>query len=60
VPVFAAAGQVAWRPALVLAVGFAAGAELGVRLAVAGGERVIRPLLVAGVIALAGRMLGLY
>jgi uncharacterized membrane protein YfcA len=60
VPVFAAAGQIAWRPALVLTVGFAAGAELGVRLAVAGGERVIRPLLVAGVIALAGRMLGLY
>ena len=60
VPVFAAAGQIAWRPALVLAVGFAAGAELGVRLAVAGGERLIRPALVAGVVALAGRMLGIY
>jgi len=60
IPVFAAAGQIAWRPALVLAVGFVAGAEIGVRLALARGERVIRPLLVAGVIALAGRMFGLY
>src|SRR5262245_8358277 len=60
IPVFAAAGQIAWRPALVLALGFAAGAELGVRLAIARGERVLRPVLVAGVAALAGRMLGLY
>jgi hypothetical protein len=60
VPVFAAAGQIAWLPALVLGTGFAAGAELGVRAAVAGGERVIRPLLAAAVAALAGRMLGLY
>ena len=60
IPVFIAAGQVAWAPALVLATGFAAGAELGVRLAVAGGERLLRPVLVLGVIALAGRMLGLY
>jgi uncharacterized membrane protein YfcA len=60
VPVFALQDQIAWLPALVLGAGFAAGAELGVRLAVAGGERAIRPFLVAGVLALAGRMLGLY
>lgn len=60
IPVFAAQGQIAWLPALVLGAGFAVGAEIGVRLALAGGERVIRPLLVAGVLALAGRMLGLY
>jgi hypothetical protein len=60
IPVFAAEGQIAWLPALVLGAGFAAGAELGVRLALAGGERAIRPLLAAGVVALAGRMLGLY
>ena len=60
VPVFALQGQIAWLPGLVLAAGFAAGAELGVRLAVARGERAIRPFLVAGVLALAGRMLGLY
>jgi uncharacterized protein len=60
VPVFIAEGKVAWLPALVLAAGFAAGGELGARLAVRGGERLIRPVLVLAVLALAGRMLGLY
>jgi uncharacterized membrane protein YfcA len=60
VPVFALQGQIAWLPALVLGAGFAAGAEIGVRLALARGERAIRPLLVAAVLGLAGRMLGLY
>jgi uncharacterized membrane protein YfcA len=60
IPVFALEGRIEWPPALVLAAGFAAGAELGVRLAVAGGERVIRPFLAVAVLALAGRMLGLY
>ena len=59
VPVFVARGQVAWGPAAVLAAGFVLGAALGARLAVRGGERVIRPLLAAAVVALAGRMLGL-
>jgi uncharacterized membrane protein YfcA len=59
-PVFALGGQIAWLPAWILGAGFALGAELGVRLAVAGGERLIRPVLVAAVLALAGRMLGLY
>lgn len=60
VPVFIAAHQVAWGPALALAAGFAAGGEVGARLAVKGGERVIRPVLAAAVVALAGRLLGLY
>jgi uncharacterized membrane protein YfcA len=60
VAVFLLAGQIAWAAAAVLAVGYSAGAELGARLAVRGGERVIRPVLVLAVIALAGRMLGLY
>ena len=60
VPIFVVAHQVAWVPAGALAVGFFAGGELGARLAVRGGERVIRPVLVAAVIALAGRMLGLW
>jgi len=60
VPVFLMAGQIAWGPAAVLAVGYSAGAALGARLAVRGGERLIRPVLAAAVIALAGRMLGLY
>ena len=60
VPVFVLAGQIAWEPAAVLVVGYSAGAELGARLAVRGGERLIRPVLALAVIALAGRMLGLY
>jgi len=60
VPIFVVAQQVEWIPAAALAVGFFAGGELGARLAVRGGERVIRPVLVAAVIALAGRMLGFW
>jgi uncharacterized membrane protein YfcA len=60
VPVFVWEGQVAWAPAAVLALGYSAGAELGTRIAVRGGERVIRWAVAAGVVALAGRMFGLY
>ena len=60
VPVFVWSDQVAWTEALALTVGFAAGGAVGVRLAVAGGERVIKPVLVAAVVALAGRMLGVF
>jgi uncharacterized protein len=59
-PVFLAAGQVAWPQALALATGYAGGGALGARLAVRGGERLIRPALALAVVALAGRMLGLY
>jgi uncharacterized membrane protein YfcA len=59
-PVFLFKGQVAWIPALVIAVGFGAGGALGAKLAVVGGERLIRPVMAAAVVALAGRMLGLY
>jgi uncharacterized membrane protein YfcA len=59
-PVFYLAGQIAWAPALVLGAGFAVGGALGARLAVRGGARVIRPVLAVAVVALAGRMLGLY
>jgi uncharacterized membrane protein YfcA len=60
IPVFLWHGQIAWIPALVLAIGFAAGGALGARIAVRGGERVIRPVMVAAILLLAGRMLGLY
>lgn len=60
IPVFLLAGQIAWEPALLLGGGFAAGGLAGARLAVRGGERLIRPVLALGVLALAGRMLGLY
>ncbi len=59
-PVFIINDQVRWGPALVLAGGFVAGSYTGARITVAGGERVVRPVLVAAVIVLAGRLLGLY
>ena len=60
VPIFLASGLIAWPQALALGAGFAAGGELGARLAVRGGERLIRPVLGLAVLALAGRLLGLY
>jgi uncharacterized protein len=60
VPVFALAGEIDWVAGGVLAAGFAVGGELGARLAVRGGERWIRPVLAAAVVALAARMLGLF
>jgi uncharacterized protein len=59
-PVFAWQGEIVWLPALVLAVGLGLGAAIGARIAVRGGERVIRPVLALAVLALAGRMVGLY
>jgi uncharacterized membrane protein YfcA len=59
-PVFHWAGQIVWPEALALGVGFAAGGALGARVAVRGGARVIRPMLAVAVVALAGRMLGLW
>ena len=60
VPVFVIRGQVDWGFAAVLAIGFAAGGWIGARVAVRGGERIIKPVLIAAVVALAGRMIGLY
>ena len=59
-PVFILADQVAWWPAAVLASGFVAGGWLGARLAVAGGERLLRPVMIAAILLLAGRILGLW
>ena len=60
IPIFVFAGQVSWLHAGVLAIGFAVGGALGARLAVTGGERVIRPVMILAILVLAGRMLGLY
>jgi uncharacterized membrane protein YfcA len=60
VPVFILSGQVVWPAAAALVVGFAAGGTVGVRLAVLGGERLIRPVLAVAVVALGVRMLGLF
>ncbi|MDE0928011.1 MAG: TSUP family transporter [Acidimicrobiales bacterium] len=59
-PVFILNGKIAWGPALVLAAGFAVGGALGARFTVTGGEKVIRPVLALAVLALSGRLLGLY
>jgi hypothetical protein len=58
-PVFIANGQVAWLPAALLATGYSAGGALGARMAVVGGERLIRPVVAAAVALLAARLLGL-
>jgi uncharacterized membrane protein YfcA len=60
VPVFVLEGRVAWLPAAFVSIGFTLGAAAGARIAVRRGERIIRPALVAAVLALSGRMLGLY
>ena len=60
VPVFVIRGQVDWGFAAVLAIGFAAGGWIGARVAVRGGERILKPVLIGAVVALAGRMIGLY
>ena len=59
-PLFIVGGRVDWGPALVLAAGFAAGGVLGARLTVTRGASLIRPVMVAAVLALAGRLLGLF
>lgn len=59
-PVFIIGGMVDWGPALVLAAGFAVGGALGARLTVTGGASLIRPVMGAAVLALAGRLLGLF
>lgn len=59
-PVFIANGNVAWGPALVLATGFLAGGWLGAKLAIRGGERLVRAFMVAAAIFLAGKLLGFW
>ena len=60
IPFFVLGDQIAWGAAGALAVGFLAGGALGASLAVRAGETAIRPVLALAVLALAGRMLGLY
>ena len=59
-PVFILGGRVDWVPALVLALGFAAGGVMGARFTVRGGDRIVRPVLVLSVLGFSGRLLGLY
>lgn len=59
-PVFILQGHVQWGPALVLAAGLAIGGWFGARIAVEGGERVIRAVMVVATLVLAARLLGLF
>jgi uncharacterized membrane protein YfcA len=59
-PVFILGGLVDWGPALALAIGFAGGGAIGARLTVSGGSRVVRPVMAVAVLAMSGRLLGLY
>jgi len=59
-PVFLLNGQAEWLPALVLSLGSGAGAYVGARVATKGGDAIIKPVLVVAVLALSGRMIGLY
>lgn len=59
-PVFILQDQVHWPYATATALGFALGGSLGAKLAARGGERVIKPVLAIAVLAMAGRMLGVY
>lgn len=59
-PVFILEGQVRWVPAIVLAIGLSAGGWVGAKLAVRGGEKPIRILMIVAAIVLALRLLGFW
>jgi uncharacterized membrane protein YfcA len=59
-PAFIVQGKVVWLPALVLAAGFTVGGAIGARLTVRGGEAIVRRVMIVAVLALAGRLIGLY
>lgn len=57
-PVFILDGNVRWGPAIVLAIGLSAGGWIGAKLAVRGGEKPIRIVMIIAAIALALRLIG--
>ncbi len=59
-PVFIIQGDVVWAPALVLAVGFMFGGWFGAKLAVKGGEQLVRIFMVVASLFLASRLLGFW
>lgn len=59
-PVFIAQGNVVWLPALVLAAGFLAGGWFGAKLAVKGGEQLVRIFMIGAALYLAGRLIGIW
>jgi len=59
-PVFILQGQVVWAPALVLAAGYLVGGWFGAKLAVRGGERIVRVFMIGAALFLAGRLIDLW
>lgn len=59
-PVFILQGNVVWAPALVLAAGFTAGGWFGAKLAVKGGEKLVRVFMIGAALYLAGRLIGIW
>mgnify|MGYP000285253592 FL=1 len=59
-PVFIVQGKVDWIPALILAAGFTLGGWLGAHVAVRGGEKLIRAVMVLASVALAAKLLGAF
>ncbi|MGA9279244.1 TSUP family transporter, partial [Ilumatobacter sp.] len=59
-PVFIVQGDVVWAPALVLAAGFMAGGWFGAKLAVKGGEKLVRIFMIGAALYLAGRLIGIW
>ncbi|MEP1123295.1 MAG: sulfite exporter TauE/SafE family protein [Ilumatobacter sp.] len=59
-PVFVLQGNVVWAPALVLAAGFMIGGWFGAKLAVKGGEQLVRVFMIVSALYLAGRLIGVW
>ena len=59
-PVFVLQGNVRWGPASVLALGLAVGGWVGARIAVQGGDRIIRWVMGLATLILAARLLGVF
>ena len=57
-PVFILDGNVRWGPAIVLAIGLSVGGWIGAKLAVRGGEKPIRIVMIVAALALALRLIG--
>lgn len=55
--IFIVQGNVRWGPAIVLAIGLSIGGWTGAKLAVRGGEKWIRAVMVVSALALAGRLI---
>ena len=59
-PVFIINGDVVWGPALILAAGFLAGGWFGAKLAVKGGEQLVRIFMIVAALYLAGSLIGVW